>query len=107
MSDYTLSDDDLDTVRDWVGDKESEDAIRGRYTRKKGDLDATILSTMRHQLSVLLSNPASINIPDAIALSTGDNIAGMRALIAEFRKTGAGDSGSGVRFSKMVRRTPR
>lgn len=82
-----LGDDDYTVIRSWVGDEPTDDELEERFERLN-KVNMVIEETMRRQLAVLISQPASTTLNDGTSISIDANIQALRETLRRFLAQG-------------------
>lgn len=93
---YTPTYEELETIRTWVGQGPLDDEIYVMFDRLEGDIDATILETLRRMLAEAREDPSQISLPSGLSLSFQESIRSLERTIKEFEDRGGTDGLSDV-----------
>lgn len=96
-----FTNDEMQVVLSWTGTGETEAKLNERYERLE-DMDAVIVESLRYQIAVLRSSPASLRLPSGLSINTSDNIKALEEALGKFVAQG-GTSGSATNVTKLVR----
>lgn len=88
-----LTDDQIKTIKTWVGDDEwtYENLLNERYTRLDEDLDRVIIEILNEKIVAAQSDPQSISLPGGMTISFGDAAATLERHLKRFLDQGGTD----------------
>lgn len=82
-----FTDDEEAVLRSFVGDTADLGDMEEAYDRL-GNFDEVVLETLRHQLSVMVSDETSLFVIDGMTLNKTENIRALERKIKDFKNQG-------------------